>query len=213
VSNILIDALPDAVEIDGQDVALDTDFRTALRVILAFEDDELTAVEKQAILLDNLYLVVPPNVQRAWEQGVKFLDGGEEPEGSDAEPLRVYSFSQDAALIFAAFRQTHGIDLQAVEHLHWWVFLALFNDLGAETTFCQLVSLRRRIKTGKASKEERQMAQEMRDWIDLPEPDTRTAEEREREDEFMRLVMEGEKRRADLRRQNNGGAAQTKGRA
>jgi len=61
-------------------------------------------------------------------------------------------------------------------------------DLGSETSFCQLVGLRKRLKTGKASKEEREQALEMGDLIEVQEPDTRTPEEREREEEFMRLI-------------------------
>ncbi len=194
--NILIESLPDAVEIDGQPIVIDTDFRTALRVILAFEDVTLADLEKQAILLDNLYPVLPDNVTEAFAQGMKFLNGGEVDSDDDVPGLRLYSCERDANLIFAAFRQTHGIDLENVKDLHWWKFLALFNDLGAETTFCNLVGLRKRIKTGKASKEELSAVRDMREWIDLPEPDTRTPEEREQEAEFLRLVEEGQKRRA-----------------
>jgi hypothetical protein len=111
--------------------------------------------------------------------------------GNDDEPgLRLYSFSKDADFIFAAFRQTHGIDLQKVD-LHWWEFLALFMDLGADTTFCQLVNLRKRVKTGKATKEEKQAARDMGDAFDIPEADTRTLDEKEAEAEFLKLVQGG----------------------
>jgi Bacteriophage Gp15 protein len=200
MTNILIDTLPEAVEIDGLAVPINTDFRACLRVILANEDAELTNVEKQVVLLDNLYPELPANVERAFEMGIKFLDGGMSGgEEADENPLRLYSFRQDANLIFAAFRQTHGIDLESIEHLHWWKFLALFMDLGEKTTFVNLISLRKRLKTGKATKEERQMANEMRDMIDLDEPDTRSDEEREmdeaQEAEFIRLWREGQKQR------------------
>lgn len=195
--NLLVDELPEAVEIDGQEYPIRCDHRTCIRIILAFEDDELTGLEKQAILLENLYGAnKPPDLGAALEMGLKFLNGGEtgEPRGA-GEGGRLYSFRQDASYIYAAFKQTHGIDLER-DDLHWWKFLALFMDLGADTTFCNLVSLRKRIKTGKASKEEMRCYREMRDVIDLPEPDTRTLEEREREAEFLRLVAEGERRRA-----------------
>jgi hypothetical protein len=198
--NILITPLPDAVEIDGEPVPIDTDFRTALRVILAFEDATLTMAEKQGILLENLYSAIPANVARAVAQGVKFLNGGEPP--SDGESgLRVYSFEQDSRLIFAAFRQTHGIDLEAVEVMHWWKFLALFMDLGSDTAFCHLIGLRKRIKTGKASEDEQAMYREMRDLVDLDEPDTRTPEEHEIEAAFLEQVYAGEAARRERRRQ------------
>lgn len=185
--NLLLDELPDGVMIDGQAVPINTDFRTCLRTILVFESDQLTNFEKRLMLLENLYPYPPTNTEQAIVQGIKFLNGGETPkEGEDPQP-RLYSFSKDANFIFAAFRQTHGIDLQT-EALHWWKFMALFMDLGSETAFCGLVNFRKRLKTGKASAEERQEAQELGDLLDVPEPDLRTPEERRIDAEFMKLV-------------------------
>lgn len=188
--NILVEQLPSAIEINGQEWPINTDFRECLRVIMAFEDVDLTTQEKQVVLLENLYPSLPSNVPEAFRLGIKFLNNGEEVEEATSESnpaLRLYSFSQDANFIFSAFRQTHGIDLETAE-LHWWKFLALFMDLGADTTFCNLVSLRKRVKTGKASKEELRMYRDLKDVIDLSEPIVLTREEREQEDEFMRLV-------------------------
>ncbi len=190
--NILIEQLPDAVEIDGQEVAIHSDFRVCLRVILAFEDNDLTTLEKQLILLDQLYPVKPDNLAAAFEMGLRFLNGGEEGAQEKAASPRLYSFEQDAALIFAAFRQTHSIDLETAQ-LHWWKFMALFMDLGAETTFCSLVSLRQRVKSGKATPEERAAALEMGEVFDVPELDDRNQAEREREAEFLRLIEMGKK--------------------
>jgi hypothetical protein len=188
--NILTDELPSTVEIAGTEYQIVTDFRACLKTILAYEDNDLTPQEKQSVLLSNLYPVIPENIQAAFEQANRFLNGGKELEESSAP--RLYSFAKDSDFIFSAFRQTHGIDLQKAE-LHWWSFLALFMDLGSETTFCQLVSLRKRIKTGKATKEERQAAREMGELIDVPEIDTRSIEEKLAEQEFLRLVAKGRK--------------------
>lgn len=187
--NILTDVLPTAVEIEGQVYELDTNFRTCLKIILAFEDNELAQFEKQAILLDNLYPVIPENTQKALENGIKFLDGGDEPEeGEGGSITRLYSFSKDAQFIFSAFKQTHGIDLEEVEYLHWWKFIYLFVDLGSGTTFTNLVSLRKRLADGKATKEERAAAREMGDLLEVPQVDNRTLEEKESEERFMNLL-------------------------
>jgi hypothetical protein len=182
--------------VDDREYPIETDFRTCLRVIMAFEDTELTSLEKQIVLLENLYPERPENLSKAFEQGVKFLNGGkrgeEEKEGLS---LRLFSFERDAALIFSAFQQTHGIDLENTQYLHWWKFMALFMDLGPDTTFCNLINLRRRIKSGTASKEERKTALELGELFEVPEADTRTPEEREREAEFMRLVTEAQRKR------------------
>jgi hypothetical protein len=192
--NVLIDELPDAVEIDGVTYHIETDFRACLRAIIAFEDDDLTPLEKQLVMLANLYPEQPHDLQGALEQAIRFLDGGHGQADSENRPgYRLYSFAKDSSLIYAAFRQTHGIDLEAVELLHWWKFLALFMDLGAETAFCQLVALRKRVKSGRASKWERQAALEMGEAFLVPEP--ATPEQVEAKTEFMRLLEEGERRR------------------
>lgn len=192
--NILADALPVEVSVDGKLYSVECNFRVCLKTILAFEDDTLTPQEKQGILLSNTYGEnVPGNIQEALEKANWFLNGGKESKGEGEASPRLYSFSKDASFIFAAFRQTHGIDLQKTD-LHWWEFLALFMDLGSETTFSGLVGLRKRIKNGTATKEERQAAREMGDLFEVSDPDTRTLEEKEQEREFMRLVAEGYKK-------------------
>ncbi|MFM8320999.1 MAG: Gp15 family bacteriophage protein [Chloroflexota bacterium] len=191
--NLLTEALPSAVEIGGQEWPLETDFRAALRVLMAFEDPELTGAERVGVLLANLYPEPPADLQRALALGMRFLDG--DTPGSDEPGPRLFSFEKDGALIFAAFRQTHGIDLETAE-LHWWKFLALFMDLGADTAFCQLVGLRKRVKSGRATREERQAAREMGEAFVIAEPDRRSADERTQEAEFLRLVAEAQERRA-----------------
>lgn len=197
--NILTDQLPKAIRIGERVYPVNSDFRDCLRIILAFEDNDLTWVEKQIILLENLYAEMPPeaHAQDAILKGIKFLNGGEDDKGDGDQPTpkRLYSFNKDARFVFAAFQQTHGIDLQTIPYLHWWHFMTLFMDLGSETMFCSLIGLRKRIKTGKATKEEKEVAREMGDIIDVPEIDTRTVEDKERDREFLRLVAEARKRK------------------
>jgi hypothetical protein len=191
MSNIIVDTLPTAVEIDGVEYPLNTDFRSCLRIIMAFEDDTLTDYEKQLIMLKTLYPIIPANIEEALKQGTKFLNGGKDNEPNDENvPTRLYLFSKDSNLIFSAFKQTHNINLQN-EKLHWWEFLSLFMDLGSNTAFCNLLGLRKRVYDGTATKEEKQVADEMGDIFDIPQPDLRTPEERQKEFEFLQLVNGG----------------------
>jgi hypothetical protein len=192
--NLLVDVLPETVTINNTEYQVDSDFRTCLTIILAFEDPELTPQEKQGILLSMLFVDVPPIEQETFEQAMWFLDGGKRGAEPDANPMRLYSFAKDSNFIFAAFRQTHGIDLQKT-NLHWWEFLALFMDTGQDTTFCQLTAMRKRLKTGKASKEEKEFANAHPEIVDVPEVDTRSLEEKEIAAEFMRKVEEARRKR------------------
>lgn len=196
--NILTDKPPQYVDIEGKQYKINFDFRVCLKTIMAFEDNTLTPQEKQIILLSNLYPAPPPHTEYAIREAMRFLNGGKIDEDDEDTHLRLYSFSKDANFIFAAFKQTHGIDLQE-SNLHWWNFLALFMDLGQDTTFCQLVSLRKRFKTGKATKEERAAAREMGSLFDVPDVDDRTLDEKEMGAEFLRKVEEARLKREGLR--------------
>ncbi len=191
--NILTDVLPETLTIYHTEYPVDSDFRTCLKIILAFEDNELTSQEKQIILFSMLFLDMPPVTQETFEQANWFLNAGMSGESEDT-PMRLYSFAKDSNFVFAAFRQTHGIDLRKAD-LHWWEFLALFMDMGSETTFCQLTALRKRLKTGKASKDEKQFAHDHPEMIDIPEMDDRSLEEKITADEFERKVEEARRKR------------------
>ena len=199
MGNILLDRLPETVEIKGREYPLDTDFRTCLRVILAFEDPELATIEKRAVLLENLYMEKPEDLEEAFNLGIVFLDGGEgNPDGqAETEPTKLYSFSKDAKFIFSAFRQTHGIDLETVDYLHWWKFLYLFMDLGEDTFFIRLLGLRKRLADGTASKEDKRAAREMEDLITVPQNRRMDLEEMESVNRFMDLLEKGEHERQE----------------
>ena len=56
---------------------------------------------------------------------------------------RTFDFVQDAGLIYAAFWQTYGLDLQKERgRLHWKAFLALFDGLPDNTRFAEVVKIR-----------------------------------------------------------------------
>lgn len=162
--------------------------------MLAWEDDTLTNYEKKITTLDNLYLEVFDDADGALKQALKFLNGGRTEVPDDDNPLRLYSFDKDAQFIFSAFRSTHGIDL-ATADLHWWTFLALFMDLGSETTWCRnILAVRQAVLTGTATKEQLQAYNEHPEIYELSEPDDRSPEENEISDTFDRLYQEGRKK-------------------
>lgn len=183
--NVLIDGLPSAVEIDGEEYELNTDYRVGLTIMTAFEDPELTATEKQHVMLQLLYPVIPPDVATAAEIAVKYLNCGEElaGENSGGDGDRYYSWSQDARYIMSAIEQTYHIDLTRVEWLHWWKFCFMFLDLNEDCFFCKLIYLRKQKAKGKLTKEEKEWYSSIREIVDLPE--VYTAEEQTAINEFM----------------------------
>ncbi len=201
--NILVDQLPAAIEIKGKDYRINSDFRNCLQIISAFEDPKLASLEKQTILIQILFVDMPEDLSIAVEKGLKFLNCGEDSKNTDPNDAgdRLYSFEKDANFIFSAFQQTHGINLKTAQ-LHWWEFVALFMDLGSETTFSSLISLRKRLKTGKATKEERIVASEIREIVDLPDTTQKSLEERESEAQFLEQIRKAKERRENARKKS-----------
>lgn len=131
------------------------------------EGNDLTRWEQYLYLVQALYEDVPPDFNAALMQALWFLHGGRELEKAveRADPVRTYSYEQDAELIYAAFSTRHGIDLATV-NMHWWRFRALFTDL-RETTFSELCSMRKRYSDGDCNEKELEAIAEMGDAFHL----------------------------------------------
>jgi len=184
--NVLIDTLPTAVEIDGEEYELNADFRTGTQIMTAFEDNELTDFEKQSIMLQLLYKEIPQNRVKAQEMAVKFLNCGEVSKvdpASEQDSERLYSFKQDAKYILSAVKQTFSVDLEKETNLHWWKFSYMFLDLDENCFFCKLIYLRKQKAKNKLSKEEKEWYYSIREIVDLPE--SYTTEEQLLINDFM----------------------------
>lgn len=165
--NRLTSKAPEFVKIDDIEYKINTNFRDCLKIILAFEDVNLTQDEQVRVLLYNLYsnedgelsetLV---NYQKAVELGIKFLDCGENnTDKKDNDKPRVYSFSQDSKYINSAIlNKTNGVNLEMIDYLHWWTFVNYFMDMG-ESQFSNIVHLREQHRKGKLTKEEKQQCE------------------------------------------------------
>lgn len=170
--NALTDSLPTAVRIAGAAVPINTDFRVAIKIMSAFADIELTEPEKLEVMVRLLYPKPPRDAAAAVKQGLKFLNIGAAPE-PPPEPA-VYNFEKDSKYIYTAFRSTYNIDLETVEHMHWWKFRALFSDLG-ECFFTHLVGIRSRMHTGELLASEKKYVAKNKDVIYLDDRGGTTA--------------------------------------
>lgn len=184
----LTDAFPTKVEVSGKVHTLNTDFRTGLKIMQAFEDEKLLPFEKQFIMCFLLYKKIPDNFQDACKAALCFLNCGKVQQETEAG-CRVYSFTKDAELIYSAFLQTYGVDLkQSRTLMHWWKFCAMFGDLSPDTSFDIIRSFRDRHNRGKLTKDEQLVWMQNAAILDLDyeEPDTETLAARERFDSLLR---------------------------
>ena len=80
---------------------------------------------------------------------------------------KVMDWQQDFPLIVSPINKALGFEVRAVEYLHWWTFLAAYQEIG-DCLFAHVVSIRRKKKRGqKLDKSDQQFYRENRQIIDL----------------------------------------------
>lgn len=185
--NILTDKLPTKIKVNENVYDINYDYKTALKTLMAFEDDELTQSEKCYILLNNIYKQDIPGIDEleAISKAIKFLNLGVESESnSNKESPRVYSFSKDASYIYSGISQTHKVDLEKESNLHFWKFMSFFMDMTPECMFGELVYYRKRKQEGKLTKDEKKQYEKIKDLVDLEKIKIKSEERRKFFEEF-----------------------------
>ena len=185
--NILIDKVPEYVEIDGIEYKINTDFRIGIMFELLMQDNTLTDMEKVEITLNLYYPEIPHDPIQALEKILWFYRCGKEydPEslqegtGDTTQQQAIYSFEHDAEYIYAAFLDQYGIDLQDIEHLHWWKFRALFKGLKEDNLIVKIMGYRAIKIDDSMTDSEKKFYRRMKRIYALP--DNRTQEEKERD--------------------------------
>lgn len=192
--NILIDRLPDTVEIEGVEYDIESNFRTFILFELMMRDPALSDSEKAAMALQLVYPVIPDNLEAAVEQMLWFYSCGKgwrNKSGSgkaDAvESQMIYSFEHDDDYIYSAFLTQYHIDLQDIEYLHWWKFKALMRTLSPDLEFSKIMGYRGIEINGDMSKEQREFYSRMKELYALPIPD----DEQEKMDAIAEALMNG----------------------
>ena len=196
--NLLIDGLPETVEVCGKSVPIETGFRTGILFEEMIQDITLDDIEKLQTAL-GLYF---PGVRfatstAAWEalgrafwfyrcgeDPAETTSPGEDPEGDAAPPP--FSYEHDADYIYAAFLQAYSIDL-ARHALHWWQFRALFRALPEDTQIMKIIGYRTMKIPAKMPKEHKQHYQRMKRLYALP----RSEDRQQLESDLSTLLMNG----------------------
>ena len=178
--NILTDALPTELKICGKTCPIKSDFRTWIKVSALMSNHNIDEISALTESLKLVFFKLPPKLSDAIGAILEFYNPKkiQNTGGGEVSKKRIYDFSYDAELIYAAFLQQYKLDL-CREELHWWQFKTLFDNLTEETQFIKVVGYRS-IKLEKIKdKEQRKFYRKMKELYKLP--DNRTQEERERD--------------------------------
>lgn len=161
--NILIDRLPESVEIGGVEYRINTGFRTSILFELLVRNKKIPDQGKIYGMLRLYYPRIPADRDEAIRKALWFFYCGKdrkkhkEERNQTAKDFRknkvLYSFEKDADLIYAAFLSEYGIDLQDIEDMHWWKFSALFDGLSDDQKIRQVMHIRGKSTSGLSRKE------------------------------------------------------------
>ena len=139
--NMLIDYLPETVEIEGVEYEIESNFRTFILFEMLMQDSELSDSEK----------------------AMQGLEGASEVQ-------RIYSFEHDDDYIYSAFLTQYHIDLQDIKYLHWWKFKALLRTLSSDLEFCKIMEYRSVDINANMTKEQRDFYRRKKELYALPLP-------------------------------------------
>ena len=178
--NLLVDKLPT----DYEGLKIDTNFRSFILFELLMQDNELKEEEKIYLSINLFYKEPPQDLKKAIEGILWFYRCGEEEKkvgksGGESRKKQIYSYEYDAKLIYSAFLDQYGIDLNEIDQLHWFKFKALFEGLKSDNKICEIMSYRSIDLNKIKDKDERKKYRKLQREFALP--DNRTIEEKEQD--------------------------------
>ena len=132
--------LPEGIYHEDKFYAMNTDFKTWLKIDELIQSDLTEETKKIALIIALAYKnALPESIDAALTGVLDFYSGYNLSKGNNEKKL--YSFEKDAPFIFSAFYSQYNIDLFEV-NLHWWKFKALFNSLEENTLFGKIIRYR-----------------------------------------------------------------------
>ncbi len=162
--------LPTALVVQGQEYAINADWRPCVNIMRMFERNDLTDGEKMLCMVEILYKdEIPDEIAvEAAEQGAWFLNLGEDTSKarSGRSVGQLFSWEQDLKYIIAAVDKSAGFSIRAKEFYHFWEFTSAFLESG-ECIFNTLVHQRKLKKTGKQTKVDKEWWAENKDIAEL----------------------------------------------
>lgn len=171
--NILIDLLPNKVEVDGIEYEIRSDFRTSMLFELLMQDNEVADKDKIICALELYYPICPKNIDEAMDKILWFYRCGKDVtlnkgNGKGKSVTQIYSFEHDDGYIYAAFLDQYGIDLQDIQYLHWWKFKAMFKALKEDNEIVKIMGYRSMDLSRIKDKDQKEYYKKMKELYKIP---------------------------------------------
>lgn len=164
--------LPTSVEIDGEDWAINSDYRAVLDICTALADVELNEQERAIVTLQIFYPdfddMNPKDYNEAIAKCMEFINLGKAPKPEEQNSPKMIDWEQDFQLMVAPINTVAGKEIRALDYLHWWTFISYYNEINGDSTFAQVVQLRSKMAKGKKlEKSDLEFYRANRDLVDF----------------------------------------------
>lgn len=176
----MIGQLPTQLEIGGEHYAIRSDFRVALTIFSAFNDERLNERQKAYVclkcLFENPEKIPKEHLSEAVEKAYLFLDGGGR-QGLKSAPnkAKTFDWEQDEPILFPAINKVAGCEVRNCEYMHWWTFLGYFGEIG-DGLFSTVMHIRHKRASGKKlDKWEQEIYKQNKDIINISSQKDREA--------------------------------------
>ncbi len=182
--NVFYEELPEALEINGREYPVITDFREWLRFSdmlksdipqnykLEFLEDMFLEDIPPIYSLEDMDLVMKAITDFLSLSALEFPVRQQEEESievfEDEGVKKAIYYEQDAPYIISAFQREYQMDLLSVEYLHWWKFRMLLDGLSEESQIKKMIYWRT-CNVSKMDKKERMEILRIRRKITIPE--------------------------------------------
>lgn len=157
MNNVLLDELPEV----WNGYKMNTSFRIGIQIFLIQGDDTLEDYERIPLIISLLFeqddeKLAFPEGEELGECIQWFMNGWcHDKSPLETDKRRIMDFDIDQWRIYADFRQIYGINLNETD-LHWWEFMGmLWNMPQSQSSFLQVIDIRRKKIKAKMSKEEK----------------------------------------------------------
>lgn len=141
---------PEYVEINGQKIKINTDFRYALRCQEIASNEDIDDMERSIGIICTLFNIdnvnILSNTETCLKLALKYLQGRpnkakEKTMEENKKPVIDMDYNEDIGLIISSMWNEYGLDITK-EKIHWWLFLDLLNGLSSECIFNKVREIR-----------------------------------------------------------------------
>lgn len=167
--NMLLDRVPDSLEISGTRYPIKKNFR----IWIKFEKLIASGEKDSTDLIKQIYNLVfeskqPEICEEAIDQILWFYKCGKESDNKTGGNKKdVFSYDYDDGFIVAAFKEQYSINLNT-DDLSWWEFHAFMLALSENTEFVKIMGYRAVEINSKMSVAQRNFYQRMKAHYKLP---------------------------------------------